>query len=218
MAKRNLKLRSEQLEDRQLLHGGGLVEPPMPAERAMAVIERFDADESGDIVEAEVSERGWNRLQEVDADASGSVSVDELTVHFEAKALERAERIAERQAQREARRVDRTAALVDRIFAADMGDLGDGNGMLEASEVSEERWERYSQADADDDGSITRDEMTDYLNQRREARRQEREQMQEGEETDADADASADVDVGEAGAEERREDSRRRGPQRGRRG
>lgn len=212
MAKRDLKLRSEQLEDRQLLHGGGLVAPPMPAERAAAVIERFDADDSGDIVEAEVSERAWNRLQEVDADDSGSVSVDELTVHFEARALERAERIAEREAQREARQIDRIAAHVDRIFAADTGDLGDGNGMLEASEVSEERWERYAEADVDDNGSITRDEMTDYLHQRREARQQEREQMQEGEETDA-SDA-----VVEAGADDRREDSRRRGPQRGRRG
>ena len=99
------KLTAESLERRQLLHAGGMSggEPPTTAERVEAVFDRFDANEDGALTADEVSERMWGHVATADADESSSVSVEELTVHLDNLAAERAERGEDGEGDREGR-------------------------------------------------------------------------------------------------------------------
>ena len=96
------------------------------------------------LAEDEVSERAWSRISDADTDGDGLISKDELTAKLEAVAEERLN------------------ARIDRVFEADE----DGNGLTE-DEVSERRWTRLSQADANGDGTVTQDELRSHIEAKR---------------------------------------------------
>ncbi len=101
------------------------------------------AGEDGLLGEDEVPEQLWSRIADADTDGDGLISSDELTTKLEAV------------------REERLTAKIDRLFEADE----DGNGLTE-NEVSERKWRRLSQADADGDGTVTQDELRSYIEEK----------------------------------------------------
>ncbi|QDS96043.1 Matrixin [Roseimaritima multifibrata] len=113
-----------------IAHGGLLIQ------NAEMLITRFDTDDDAALSEAEVSERLWTRLNEldIDADGDGLVTASELE----------------------------TAATAARQEAFD-GQDADGDGQLTESELSERFWEKISDADSDLDGGVSFDELDAFF-------------------------------------------------------
>lgn len=105
-------------------------------QNAETLIIRFDTDDDAALSEAEVSERLWTRLTEldVDMDGDGLVTASELE----------------------------TAATAARQEAFDGQDT-DGDGQLTESELSERFWEKISDADSDLDGGVSFDELDAFF-------------------------------------------------------
>ena len=87
------------------------------------------------------------------------------------------------------------SALVDRVFAAKDAvdpDTAEADGLLSAEELGS-KWERLSEA-AGEDGLLSPDELTDFINSKIAERNAEEEESEEsktgGEETDAEETSS----------------------------
>jgi len=157
-------LRAETLESRQLLHGGALAgggESLTAEERATEVVSRYDTNENLELSQDEMSERIWNRISEADGDESASISVVELTAHFEAAEAERAENGRDENGCGERGGADRSQSnrggqrvsieeRIDALFAEN--DTNSDGLITDADEVSEELFARLADADVDGDG------------------------------------------------------------------
>ncbi len=157
---RTRRLGGECLESRQLLHGGGLGAALGAAtvdEQVEAVFERFDATEDGILNEAdELSDRVTERLSGADADADGSVTMNELTVFYETSRVSRLLGVGESSG----RHSMGTGDAADRIESAIEVVDDDGEGDIDQAEVSEELWAAIGSADVDGDSSLSSDELT----------------------------------------------------------
>lgn len=175
------KLGAEPLEARQLLHGGALaggIDRPSVAERVESAFSRLDTNEDSLLTtEDEISERLWERISAADTDDNG-VTQEELLAHVETQIAEREESGRRRMGRRGGRGPigqhgprpslarQSPSERLDNLFAnADENE----DGLLTSDEVSERLWERLSPADTNDDG-VSREELDAY----REAQRAER--------------------------------------------
>ncbi len=111
-------------------HGGG-----------DGLFEAFDANDDGQLTQAEIDQARQAKLTEFDADRDGSLTLEE----YQALWLD---------AMRE--------RMVDRFQAHD----DDGDGMVTAEEFGEDYSRILSRLDDDDDGSVTRDEIREQMERR----------------------------------------------------
>ena len=167
--RKSRKLGTESLESRQLLHGGALAAggaPPTTAERVEAAFSRLDTNEDA-VLTAEDDISARLWERLSQADTDGNgVSAEELVDHLEARAEEREQRGRGRDMRPEP---PSQAERLDRLYAARDADE---NGLLTEEEVSERTWERISAADTNEDG-VSQEELTEYLEAQRAARRDE---------------------------------------------
>ncbi len=185
---RSRTLSAETLESRQFLHGGGFGaamgggEPPAAEDVAAAIIERLDADDDGTIVAEETSERMWSRISVADTDGDSAITLVELTTHIESA-------LANRQGPRLGGAIaggfggmrgegcggfrgghggfgGGETSVEDRV--AGLYERLDANddGLLTEDEVSERKWSRISEADTDNDEGVSADELRDYIESR----------------------------------------------------
>ena len=154
--KRNLA--AESLENRQLLHGGGIGEASV-ADRVEGVFGRYDANEDGVLnADDELSERVTERLAEVDGDADGSVTVAELTTYYETNIVSRLLGVGDATGRR-----GLGASVEDRIARAIEVVDDDGEGDIDQAEVSESLWTSLAEADLDGDLSLSAEELTPFV-------------------------------------------------------
>ena len=155
------RLWAETLEQRQMLHGGGM----------NALLQRIDANDDGVLVADEVSEAVWEKLSAADADGNGRLTQSELQDFAEMRRAERMEqragmiqRMHRGHRRLQPRMVDKASPedRIDQLFES----AGD-DGLLSADEVSPKSWARISQADGDGDELISRDELTQHLEEAR---------------------------------------------------
>jgi hypothetical protein len=168
------RLQGEALEQRQLLHGGGIVQAMPVEDLAVAIMDRYDADDSGEIVAEEVtSEPLWERLSGVDADENGGVSLDELIAGLDAGPVGGG---GPREGGHHGRGhhggsprgetghdgrglgLGSGASLAERVDAI-FENAGDDD-LLNEDEVSACVWNHIGEADTDGDTLISRDELT----------------------------------------------------------
>ena len=103
-----------------------------------------DANEDGVLTEDEVSERVWDRVADADPDGNG-VSSDELIETINAT------------------RQERLDTRIETMFDSDANE----DGLLTADEVSERKWSRPSNADADGNNAVSQDEIRSYIESKR---------------------------------------------------
>ena len=102
--------------------------------------ETLDADGNGEVTQAEITAQAEARFAEADTNGDGNLSAEELTARADAKSQERMER--------------RIAKMIERRDA-------NGDGVLSADEMrpDAERAGRFDKLDADDNGSISKEEF-----------------------------------------------------------
>ena len=153
------RLHTEELESKRLFAGdvttGGFQGPPVVEDRVAAIFDRFDANDDDHLDADEVRARVWTRLSMADANEDGAVSTEELTAHIEAK-------IADRPTEPPRQRPT-PSDMAERLISR----LDDNqDGLLDADEVSESRWEQISTADTDGDEAISTEELTAHIEAR----------------------------------------------------
>ena len=178
-------LQAESLESRQLLHGGGMGEPPTTEARVESAFERYDTNEDMQISEDEVSDRLWSRISAADGDdEDATVSVAELTSYLDAQAAEDGGGEGERRDRgrgrsRRAGRGDRgpdgrgdrvRTSFEERLDALFAENDTNEDGVITADDdVSEDLLERLAEADVDGDG-VSREDLIAHREARQQAR------------------------------------------------
>ena len=134
----------------------------------------LDKNQDGALSQDEVPARLWERISQADADGNGSVTKDEAKAFRAKKRAERAEdgttvdagkrrgKMRRRGMRRRAMRRGRTLRALDK----------NEDKALSQDEVPEKLWEKISKADADNDGSVTREEAKAYRQAKRGACRE----------------------------------------------
>ncbi|MCA9184433.1 MAG: hypothetical protein R3E01_04965 [Pirellulaceae bacterium] len=158
---------TEQLEQREMLHGGGIGHHAAPLDaatiedRAAALFERLDVNADA-VINADdaLSDRITAKLDGADADGDGGITADELTAFVVAKFENHTHADPPAAATVEGR-VD---ALFERLGVAD-----DAEGIVLADLTNTHLADRLAKADvgvdgADPDGIVTKQELIDYIN------------------------------------------------------
>jgi hypothetical protein len=135
-------------------HRPGRRGPPDPAE----LVKRFDKNADGKLEVSELPEHMQKFMAKADTNGDGVITVEELKAGEEKM---RAEHLAKVDTDHDGKvsPEERKAAFekfAERRFAK-MDKNNDG--ALSKDEVGDKRWERLSVADADKNGSVTRDEI-----------------------------------------------------------
>ena len=132
--------------------------PPDPAD----LIKRFDENADGKLELSELPEHMQKFMGKADTNGDGVISVEELQAGAEKM---RAEHLAKLDTDHDGKvsREERKAAFEK--FAEERFSKMDKNsdGALSKDEVGDKRWERLSVADADKNGSVTREEIKTAL-------------------------------------------------------
>jgi Ca2+-binding EF-hand superfamily protein len=166
------RLRAESLESRQLLHGGGFGGAGVLEAGVAVLFEQLDGNSDGQLAADEMSEAAWGRLSAADTDQGGTVSQAELLGYVKSLIADRVDQLPHSEGHHHEggggphgrphaggdHQPLTIAEKVDKLFEADANDNG-----LTADEVSKRTWSCLSQADADGDGTVTRDELRAYL-------------------------------------------------------
>ena len=130
-------------EELQDSHGQRVPDCPKPI--IESIFERFDVNKDGSLTADEVNEKLWSRLAKADINEDGAVSLSEL------------------EETREQWEPDHKRPIDELIFAR-----FDTNkdGLLTEDEVNEKVWGRIVEADANDDGAVSFEELQDSHGQR----------------------------------------------------
>ena len=135
-------------------HRGARRGPPDPAE----FVEHFDKNADGKLELSELPEHMQKFVGKADTNGDGVLTVEELQAGQEKM---RAEHLAKLDTDHDGKvsREERKAAFEK--FAAERFSKMDKNsdGALSKDEVGDKRWERLSVADADKNGSVSREEL-----------------------------------------------------------
>jgi hypothetical protein len=136
------------------MRGHGRKGPPDPAE----LIKRFDKNGDGQLQVTELPERMQAFMGKADTNGDGVITIDELKAGEEKM---RAEHLAKVDTDHDGKVSPEERKAAFEKFAEERFTKLDKNsdGALSKDEVGDKRWERLSVADADKNGSVTRDEM-----------------------------------------------------------
>ncbi|HKO51848.1 MAG TPA: hypothetical protein VJV79_29265 [Polyangiaceae bacterium] len=135
-------------------HRNGRRGPPDAAE----MIKRFDKNADGKLQLSELPERMQEFVGKADTNADGVISVEELTAGHEKM---RAEHLAKVDTDHDGKVSPEERKAAFESFAQKRFAKMDKNsdGALTKDEVGDKRWEHLSVADADKNGSVTREEI-----------------------------------------------------------
>jgi EF hand len=135
-------------------HGHGRKGPPDPAE----LVKRFDKNGDGQLQVAELPEHMQKFMGQADTNNDGVITVDELKAGEEKM---RAEHLAKIDTDHDGKVSPEERKAAFEKFAEERFAKMDKNndGALSKDEVGDKRWEHLSVADADKNGSVTKDEI-----------------------------------------------------------
>ncbi|MES1176998.1 MAG: hypothetical protein ABUL62_21935 [Myxococcales bacterium] len=135
-------------------HGHGRKGPPDPAE----LVKRFDKNGDGQLQVAELPEHMQKFMGKADTNNDGVITVDELKAGEEKM---RAEHLAKIDTDHDGKVSPEERKAAFEKFAEERFTKMDKNndGALSKDEVGDKRWEHLSVADADKNGSVTKDEI-----------------------------------------------------------
>ena len=135
-------------------HHGGRRGPPDPAE----MVKRFDKNADGKLQVSELPEKMQAFMGKADTDADGVITVEELKAGEEKF---RAEHLAKVDTDHDGKVSPEERKAAFEKFAEEHFAKMDKNndGALSKDEIGDKRWERLSVADADKNGSVTREEI-----------------------------------------------------------
>jgi len=135
-------------------HRGGRRGPPDPAE----LIKRFDKNNDGKLEVSELPEHMQKFMGKADANGDGVITAEELKAGAEKM---RAEHLAKVDTDHDGKVSPEERKAAFEKFAEQRFQKMDKNndGALSKDEVGDKRWERLSVADADKNGSVTREEI-----------------------------------------------------------
>ena len=135
-------------------HGRGRRGPPDPAE----LVKRFDKNADGKLEVSELPEHMQKFMGKADSNADGVISVDEIKASEEKM---RAEHLAKVDTDHDGKvSPEERKAAFEQFAQKRFAKLDKNNdGALTKDEIGDKRWEHLSVADADKNGSITRDEI-----------------------------------------------------------
>jgi hypothetical protein len=128
--------------------------PPDPAE----LVKRFDKNGDGQLQVAELPEHMQKFMGKADTNGDGVITVDELKAGEEKM---RAEHLAKVDTDHDGKVSPEERKAAFQKFAEERFAKMDKNndGALSKDEVGDKRWEHLSVADADKNGSVTKDEI-----------------------------------------------------------
>ena len=135
-------------------HRGGRRGPPDPAE----MVKRFDKNADGKLEVSELPEHMQKFMGKADTNGDGVITVDELKAGEEKM---RAEHLAKVDTDHDGKVSPEERKAAFEKFAEERFAKMDKNndGALSKDEVGDKRWEHLSVADADKNGSVTREEI-----------------------------------------------------------
>ncbi|HET7541963.1 MAG TPA: hypothetical protein VFK05_18950 [Polyangiaceae bacterium] len=135
-------------------HRAGRRGPPDPAE----FVARFDQNADGKLELSELPERMQKFMAKADANGDGVLTVEELKAGAEKL---RAEHLAKLDTDHDGKVSPEERKAAFEKFAEERFAKMDKNndGALSKDEIGDKRWERLSVADADKNGSVTREEI-----------------------------------------------------------
>jgi len=135
-------------------HRAGRGGPPDPAE----LVKRFDKNADGKLQVSELPEQMQKFMGKADANADGVITVEELKAGEEKM---RAEHLAKVDTDHDGKVSPEERKAAFEKFAEERFAKMDKNndGALSKDEVGDKRWEHLSVADADKNGSVTREEI-----------------------------------------------------------
>lgn len=155
-------------------------------QRAGTMFARLDVNGDGEISPADREARAQQRFDKMDADGDGAISREEFAAVRENRTAMREERRAAREARQGegAKRGERMARREDRRGMRGAGMRGargmlrqadaDGNGAISQAEFTAAALARFDAADANNDGTVTREERRNARPERRGGRGQGR--------------------------------------------
>ncbi|HYP99793.1 MAG TPA: hypothetical protein VER96_14055 [Polyangiaceae bacterium] len=135
-------------------HRGGRRGPPDPAE----MIKRFDKNADGKLEVSELPEHMQKFMGKADTNGDGVITVEELKAGEEKM---RAEHLAKVDTDHDGKiSPEERKAAFEKFAEERFAKLDKNNdGALSKDEVGDKRWEHLSVADADKNGSVTREEI-----------------------------------------------------------
>ncbi|HEX2674492.1 MAG TPA: hypothetical protein VHM25_26635 [Polyangiaceae bacterium] len=135
-------------------HRGGRRGPPDPAQ----IVKRFDKNNDGQLQVSELPEHMQKFMGQADTNADGVITVDELKAGEEKM---RAEHLAKVDTDHDGKvSPEERKAAFEKFAEARFQKMDKNNdGALSKDEVGDKRWEHLSVADADKNGSVTREEL-----------------------------------------------------------
>jgi Ca2+-binding EF-hand superfamily protein len=135
-------------------HRDGRRGPPDPAQ----LVKRFDKNGDGKLELSELPEHMQKFMSKADTNGDGVLTVDELKAGAEKM---RAERLAKLDTDHDGKVSPEERKAAFEKFAEQRFEKLDKNndGALSKDEVGDKRWARLSVADADKNGSVTREEI-----------------------------------------------------------
>src|SRR6478735_3352957 len=135
-------------------HRGGRRGPPDPAE----MVKRFDKNADGKLEVSELPEHMQKFMGKADTNGDGVITVEELKAGEEKM---RAEHLAKVDTDHDGKvSPEERKAAFEKFAEQHFAKMDKNNdGALSKDEVGDKRWERLSVADADKNGSVTREEI-----------------------------------------------------------
>lgn len=160
-------LRAESLENRRVMAAdvgcmGGMADlaAMTPEERATALFTKLDADASGTLETSELTEKLAEKLAGSDTDGDNLISSSEFNEFITSRATAQEGRPGGR--HHHGRNALTAAQIADKIFAKH--DVNDDSTLSQETDgLSDKQWARIAAADADNNGIVTVEELTNHI-------------------------------------------------------